>query len=107
MTTILAELKEYNGSPAIIVDGRALPPMAVTTHIYDKHYLSELGRAGIKLFYVRCELPNRNPTAMEELTGKAALVLESVPEAYLALRLVVAPPAESLRQKLLPKPKAL
>jgi len=54
-----AEIKNYNGRPAIMINGAVYPPMMATIrtnardHIeFDREYFSELGKAGIKIFFL-------------------------------------------------------
>ena len=34
-----AEVKKVNGSPALVIDGRAYPPMAMTTRFHKPEYI--------------------------------------------------------------------
>ena len=47
----------YNGSPAVEVDGRIIPPMAFTAyaHTSDREYLRALGDAGIEIYFLICD----------------------------------------------------
>jgi hypothetical protein len=55
-----ARLKNYNGYPAIMIDDKAYPPMTMTIRTrkgrgplcLDGEYFKELGKAGIKIFYI-------------------------------------------------------
>ena len=56
------EVSDYNGSPAILIDGVPYPPMMMTartngidkTHI-DEEYYKNLGKSGIKIFFLICD----------------------------------------------------
>src|SRR5690554_6314429 len=66
--------------------------MAVTTRSRDPRYLRELGRAGIKIFFVICDTEWLNPDAMKELRASADALLSAVPDAYVFLRVSLHPP---------------
>ena len=68
----IAKVENYNGYPAIMVDGVAYPPMMATIrtnmkdHIkIDREYIRELGKAGIKIFFVICDTEWLKPGAFE------------------------------------------
>lgn len=46
-----AEVKKVNGSPALVIDGRAYPPMAMTTRFHKPEYIKRLGESGLKVFF--------------------------------------------------------
>ena len=47
-----AEVKKVNGSPALVIDGRAYPPMAMTTRFHKPEYIKRLGESGLKVFFL-------------------------------------------------------
>ena len=54
-----AKLVNHNGSPAISVDGEILPPMmatirtnAFTDILFDEDYFRELGKSGLRIFFL-------------------------------------------------------
>ena len=47
-----AEVKKVNGSPALVIDGRAYPPMAMTTRFHKAEYIKRLGESGLKVFFL-------------------------------------------------------
>ena len=55
----MARIEKYNGYPAIMVDGKPYPPMMatirtnnVTSMKIDKEYYRNLGKSGIKIFFL-------------------------------------------------------
>lgn len=46
------EVKKVNGSPALVIDGRAYPPMAMTTRFHKAEYIKRLGESGLKVFFL-------------------------------------------------------
>ena len=100
----VARLEKFNGSPAIVVDGRVYPPMTMTVRRAepDPDYIKRLGEAGMKIFYIPCRsewidsdgpVPEESP-ALEEFSRKAADLLKVVPDAWIMLRLTVEPTPE-------------
>ncbi len=107
-----AHVERYHGEPAILIDGRAYPPMTMTAPIQDPAYLKDLGEAGLKIYYVTAatdwnnpgnkapDIPfergdNRNPlTGVQQTLRDLEVLMSAVPDAYVMLRLNVAPPKE-------------
>ena len=55
----MAKIENYNGYPAIMVNGEPIPPMMATiTNItgdelrIDKEYYKNLGKSGIRIFFL-------------------------------------------------------
>ena len=88
----IAVVNNINGSPAIVADGQILPPMAVATWSMDRAYLTALGDAGVKIYFLICNTPWLKPDAMELLNAEAENLLSCVPEAYIILRVGLQPP---------------
>ena len=102
-----AHVEPYNGSPAIVVDGKPCPPMTITLLGRDngspgrQAYYRRLGEAGLKIFYVpartRWLAPGDRaagvPDGVEAAIRDIRFVLDAVPDAYVMLRLNVSPPA--------------
>ena len=59
-------IDKYHGEPAIIVDGKPIPPMAITICRYDSGYLKRLGEAGIRIFYVQVRMRWNTPETVDE-----------------------------------------
>ena len=93
-----SRIVNYNGSPAVEVDGRVIPPMAFTAHAHtrDREYLRELGKAGIEVFFLICDPEWLYQGAFEQLKADAQVLLEEVPNAKIFLRLGVHPSVQWL-----------
>lgn len=103
----IAKVENYNGYPAIIIDGVPYPPMYATvrTHgengiVHDREYFRNLGRAGIKVFFIMCDTEWTRAGALEEFYDEAKMLLEEVPDAYIMLRIGIHPPTEWAEQNL-------
>ena len=97
----VAKVEIHNGYPAIIIDGVPYPPMYATirTHgkngiIHDRDYFKNLGKSGIKVFFIMCDTEWTRPGAIEEFYSEAKMLLEEVPDAYIMLRIGIHPPQE-------------
>ena len=105
----IAHVEQFNGSPAIMVDGKPCPPMTIT--IMDgarafapkrRDYFRRLGESGLKIFYVsantRWHTPGNAsagiPDGVEAVLKRIRFVLDAVPDGYIMLRLNMSPPAE-------------
>lgn len=90
-----ASIQFKNGSTVIEVNGKALTPMAFTPHAFtrDREYLRQLGAAGIEVFFLICDLPWLNSQAIKQLEEDTKVLVESVPNAKIFLRLGMHPPA--------------
>ena len=47
-----AEVKNINGSPALVIDGKTFPPMAMTVRFNKPDYIRRLGEAGLRVFFL-------------------------------------------------------
>lgn len=95
------KILNYNGRPAIMIDGKPYPPMmaTITTTKDNKRYLDEeyyknLGKSGIKIFFVICDTEWAVPNAFEQFQLEAETILRAVPDAYLMLRIGLHPSPE-------------
>ncbi len=100
-----AIVEPYNGSPAIMIDGKPYPPMLATIrtnaidHIEaDYDYFKRLGEAGIRIFFVICDTEWLKPGAFEQFRQEAETVLAAVPDAYLMLRIGLHPPLSWMKE---------
>ena len=113
---LTATISEYHGSPAIMVNGSPYPPMTITAPLNNPSYLKQLGESGFSIFYVnsttRWNKPGKrkhtanNPYAYVKDNDDSSLdgiaqtlvdletLMKAVPDAYVMLRLNIAPPAE-------------
>lgn len=95
-----AKIEYYNGEPAIIINGKAFPPMTVTTKSGDVEYLKKLGESGLRIFYIDSAMRWNRPGNDVELDGvtytlrQIEQLKKSVPDAYVFLRLNVNPSVE-------------
>jgi len=93
-----AKFENYNGSPALIIDGKVYPPMTATIRsrlreqfTMDKEYLAALGKAGIKIYYLICDTEWLAPGAIERFKREAEILFEAVPDAYIMARISMHP----------------
>ncbi|MBE6562100.1 MAG: hypothetical protein E7662_13350 [Ruminococcaceae bacterium] len=96
-----AEIKNYNGRPAIMINGAVYPPMMATIrtnardHIeFDREYFSELGKAGIKIFFLICDTIWLKPNALQLFEDEARALLAAVPDAWIVPRIGMHPTNE-------------
>lgn len=96
---IRSRIVSHNGSPAVEVDGRIIPPMAFTAyaHTRDKEYLKALREAGIEVFFLICDPEWLYEGAFQQLLDDTKTLLEAVPDAKIFLRLGVHPSVEWLK----------
>ncbi len=99
-----AKFENYNGSPALIIDGKVYPPMTATIRsrlceqfTMDKEYLHQLGNAGIKIFYLICDTEWLEQGAIEKFKREAEILLEAVPDAYIMARISTHPSDEWMK----------
>ncbi|ODR52507.1 hypothetical protein BEI59_10775 [Eisenbergiella tayi] len=104
-----AEVKKVNGSPALVIDGRAYPPIAMTTRFHKPEYIKRLGESGLKVFFLMTNTdwlrPGRDytdeqgiqrhePGGMEAFVRNAETLLAEVPDAYIIVRIGLHPPVD-------------
>ncbi len=102
-----AEVKNVNGSPALVIDGESFPPMAMTVRFDKPDYIRHLGEAGLRVFFLMTNTnwlrpgkdyvdengaPCREPSGLEAFVKNARTLLEQVPEAYIIVRIGLHPP---------------
>lgn len=95
-----AQVKNYNGAPALFIDGKVYPPMFATirtiddnTSHADEDYYRHLGESGIKVFFLICDTEWLKPGAFKLFKEEAELLLRAVPDAYIVMRIGMhAPP---------------
>lgn len=109
-----AVVENYNGYPAIMIDGKPYPPMlgTVSCHVgtetvegqkkqlydvaFDEEYLKRLGESGVKVFFLICDTEWLVPGAFKIFKKQAEMVLKAIPDAYFMLRIGLHPPVEWL-----------
>ena len=101
----MAELKNLGGRPAIYIDGKFYPPMMATIRTnnidhmcIDREYYRNLGKAGIKIFFVICDTVWLKPNAIELFKEEAEIILEEVPDAYIIPRMGLHPTNEWIKE---------
>lgn len=97
----MAEVREYNGRPAIFIDGKPYPPMMATIRTIDDHqlrvdreYYRQLGQSGIRIFFLICDTVWLKPDALKLFDEEARILLEEVPQAYIIPRIGLHPTNE-------------
>jgi len=101
----VAKIADWNGTPALTVDGEVVPPMLMTMTEWDiddldRPYFRRLGEAGLRVFFVMVrpdwQLPpdpaTGEPGGLERARRALKLVLEEVPDAWIVLRYQANPP---------------
>ncbi len=91
----VARIENRFGSPTLTADGEPLPPMWMTISSLakeDEGYLRDLGKAGIRVFFLDHYLSWNGPDALERLRFQAELVCRTVPDPWLILRTCLYPP---------------
>ncbi len=100
----MAEIKNLGGKPTIFLDGKPYPPMMATIRtmkddreiVFDKDYFYNLGKSGIKIFFLICDTIWLKPNALELFDLEARQLLEAVPDAYIIPRIGLHPPNDWL-----------
>ena len=94
----MPEIRDYNGRPAIIVDGKVYPPMMATIRtidndhlVLDKEYYKNLGKAGIRIFFLICDTEWLKPGAIGLFCEEAEALLSVVPDAMIVPRIGLHP----------------
>lgn len=98
----MTEVKNYNGRPTIMIDGRPLAPSLMTVRtrsnetddiFFDPEYFAALGKSGMKIFLLHCNTLWIQPNSVELFEKEAKMLLEAVPDAYIIPRIGLHPPA--------------
>ena len=96
-----AYVENYNGYPAIMIDGKPYPPMLATIYtrkngeiVVNHDYYNQFGKAGVKVYFLICDTEWLVPDAFEKFVKEAEGVLAAVPDAYFMLRIGLHPPNE-------------
>lgn len=97
----MAKVDNYNGYPAIIVDGKPYPPMMATIRtnnrdsmVIDEEYYKNLGKSGIKIYFLICDTEWLKPNGFNMFCEEAEKLLNAVPEAYIMVRIGMHPTPE-------------
>ncbi len=96
-----AYIKRVNGHTAIEIDGKIWNGATMTipnTRQYvtriDGDYYRRLREAGIKLFFVMCDLDFSGKAGYEDFLNQMQVITEAVPDCYVMLRIALHPSAE-------------
>ena len=94
----MAKVENYNGYPAIMVDGKPYPPMMATIRtnnrdhmIIDEEYYKNLGKSGIKIYFLICDTEWLKPQGFNMFCEEAEKLLNAVPDAYIMVRIGMHP----------------
>ncbi len=97
----MAKVENYNGYPAIMVDGKPYPPMMATIRtnnrdhmIIDEEYYKNLGKSGIKIYFLICDTEWLKPQGFNMFCEEAEKLLKAVPDAYIMVRIGMHPTPE-------------
>ena len=108
-----AEVKKVNGSPALVIDGKTYPPMAMTVRFNKPDYIHDLGQSGMKVFFLMTNTewlrPGKDyvdengekqhePSGMEAFIHNAEVLLKEVPDAYIIVRIGLHPPVDWMEE---------
>jgi len=94
----MAKVENYNGYPAIMVDGKPYPPMMATIRtnnrdhmVIDEEYYKNLGKSGIKIYFLICDTEWLKPEGFNMFCEEAEKLLNAVPDAYIMVRIGMHP----------------
>ena len=97
----VAKLQSLGGVPTIYIDGKPYGPMMATVRtssdggrILDEEYYRNLGKSGIRLFFVICDTQWAVADGFAQFQQEAETILRAVPDAYLFLRVGLHPPSK-------------
>ena len=111
-----AVLENYHGSPAIMIDGKPYPPMmmTITTRggteplvdgkmpnphlVLDPEYYRNLGKSGVKIFFLICDTQWLYPESFDLFRQEAETILKEVPDAYFMVRIGLHPPVSWMEE---------
>ena len=102
----MAEIKNLNGRPAIFIGDKPYPPMMATIRtmrngneiVFDKNYFENLGKSGVKIYFLICDTLWLKPNAVELFETEARALLEAVPDAYIIPRIGMHPTIEWIKE---------
>ena len=102
----MAEIRNLNGRPAIFIDGKPYPPMMATIRtmndqdelLFDKDYFENLGKAGLKIYFLICDTVWLKPNAVELFDKEARALLDAIPDAYIIPRIGLHPTNEWIKE---------
>ena len=96
-----AFVKNINGTPTLVIDEKPYYGNAITiTNNRDgelrlnEEYLENLGKSGIKIFFLICDTNFTKPDAYDLFKKEAEAILKAVPDAYIIPRVGLHPTKE-------------
>ncbi len=97
----MAEIRNHNGRPAIFINGEVYPPMMATVRTrngrdieFDRDYFVNLGKSGIKIYFLICDTVDLYPEAFDLFDKEARALLDAIPDAYIIPRIGMHPTNE-------------
>ena len=98
----MTEIKDLGGRPSIFIDGVPYPPYMATIRtlkdskeiVFDRDYFVNLGKSGVKIFFLCCNTEWLVPDALELFDKEARMLLDAIPDAYIIPRICMHPPKE-------------
>lgn len=100
----MAEIRNHNGRPAIFIEDKPYPPMMATIRtindseiVFDRDYFVNLGKSGIRIFFLICDTVWLKPNALELFDKEARALLEAIPDAYIMPRMGLHPNNEWIK----------
>lgn len=110
-----AKIENINGSPALVVDGKPFPPMAMTARFDQPDYIQKLGESDLRVFFLMTNTnwlrPGRDyinqdgvrcheEGGMEAFVRNAEILLSRIPDAYMIVRIGLHPPVSWMEENL-------
>ena len=96
-----AFVENINGAPTMVIDGKPYYGSAITIANnrdgelkLDEEYLVELGKSGVKVFFLICDTNFTRPNAYELFKKEAEAIMKAVPDAYIIPRVGLQPTKE-------------
>lgn len=106
----MGKLIKHNGSIAISHNGKIYPPMMATIATIDRtqfdgyridgEYFKNLGKSGIKIFFLICDSDWIGEDAVDMLDEQANELIRAVPEALIVLRIGLHPSNEWIKENM-------
>lgn len=99
----VAQVKLHNGTPSIVINGKAYPPMMAAIRpnkerLLDTEYYEGLTKGGIEIFYLLCDTEWAVPGSVAKLQGEIEALLKINPNAYIMLRIGLHPSDEWIEE---------
>lgn len=96
-----AYVENIKGIPTMVIDGKPYYGSAVTIAnnrngelVLDEEYLRNLGKSGVRVFFLVCDTNFTRPNAYEMFKKEAETIIRAVPDAYIIPRVGLQPTKE-------------